>query len=284
MDIYDLGPDEVEKRLGIRVSVVRDVAALNRRVAADFADLLEQKEKKGVMLTIIAPVGPLDYGFFVEEVMRRGLSCRHLRVVNMDEYLGEGDAYVPPEHPLSFHRFMDETFYARLPEPRRPLSENRHFPDPADPARTTRLLEEAGGADICWAGFGITGHLAFNDPPAMLGEPDDLAAFRRCTARTLTISDASHAQMAMGGTGGNWEIIPRRAVTLGMHELLSAKRLHLTFMRGWHAGLWRRALFGPITTAFPGSLVQEHPNLTVTMTELAARPPMINTSQATGEE
>jgi hypothetical protein len=55
-------------------------------------------------------------------------------------------------------------------------------------------------------------------------------------------------------------------------------------MRSWHAGLWRRALFGPVTTAFPGSLVQEHPNLAVTMTELAARPPLINTSQATGEE
>jgi glucosamine-6-phosphate deaminase len=284
MDIYQLGPEELERRLGVRATVVADIPALNRRVAAEFADLLEEKTHKGEMLTIIAPVGPLDYRFFVREVVGRGLSCRALRVVNMDEYLGRNDLYIPRDHPLSFHRFMEETFFHRLPEAARPLAENLHFPDPTDPQRTSRLLEEAGGADICWAGFGITGHVAFNDPPAMIGEPDDLDSFRTCTTRTLTISEASHAQMAMGGTNGNWEIIPKRAVTLGMRELLSAKRLHLTFMRNWHAGLWRRALFGPIITAFPGSLVQDHPNLEVTMTELAARPPLINTSQATGED
>ena len=92
------------------------------------------------------------------------------------------------------------------------------------------------------------------------------------------------AQMAMGGTNGNMEAIPNRAVTIGMHELLQAKRFRLTFMRNWHAGLWRRALLGPVTSEFPGSLLQEHSDLTVTMTELAAAVPLVNTAQATGEE
>jgi glucosamine-6-phosphate deaminase len=94
----------------------------------------------------------------------------------------------------------------------------------------------------------------------------------------------STAQMAMGGTNGNLEIIPSRCVTIGMYEMLKSERFHLTFMRNWHAGLWRRGLLGPVSSEFPGSLLQDHPNLTVTMTELAAKPPMINTTQATGEE
>ena len=283
MSIYELGVEDLNPRLRSATTVVEDSDALNRLVAAEFADLLLEKTARGETMTMIAPVGPLDYRFFAEEVRRRRLTCRNLRVVNMDEYLADDGTYVPYDHPLSFHRFMEETFYGRLSAEERPLPENVLFPDPRDPGATTRLFQEIGGADICWAGFGLTGHVAFNDPPAMLGEPGDLESFRNCRTRSLTVSAVSLAQMVMGGSNGNWEIVPAQAVTLGMYELLMSRRLHLTFMRSWHAGLWRRALFGPVTSAFPGSLVQGHPDLRITMTELAARPPVINTAQARGE-
>ena len=69
-----------------------------------------------------------------------------------------------------------------------------------------------------------------------------------------------------------------------MYEMLKSKNFHLVFMRSWHAGVWRRALLGPLTPSCPGSLLRQHPNLTITMTRLAAAPPMLNTTQATGEE
>jgi glucosamine-6-phosphate deaminase len=89
--------------------------------------------------------------------------------------------------------------------------------------------------------------------------------------------------MAMGGVNGNWDILPRRAVTLGMHELLLSKRIHLTFMRAWHSGVLRRALFGPISGHCPGSFIQQHPHVDVTVTRLAARVPGCNVVQSTGE-
>jgi glucosamine-6-phosphate deaminase len=118
----------------------------------------------------------------------------------------------------------------------------------------------------------------------MTGEPEDLESFRNCKTRKVTICPMSTAQMAIGGTNGNLDILPVRAVTVGMYELIKSKTFHLVFMRSWHAGLWRKAMFGPVTSAFPGSLLQNHPDLSITMTELAAKPPMVNTAQATGEE
>jgi len=283
-DIYSLTVEQLPCELRNRITVVENVDALNRRIAVEFADMLADKLDRDEMLTAICPVGPLDYRYFAAEVVRRGLSCRGLRTVNMDEYLDENDRLIPFDHPLSFRRFMEETFFALLPTEARPLPENVVFPDPDAPGKITELLDAIGGADICWAGFGITGHVAFNDPPALLNEPTDLGSFRDCRTRKLTISAPSMAQMAMGGTNGNLEIIPKRAITVGMHELLQARRFHLTFMRNWHAGLWRRALLGPLTPEFPGSLLQKHSNLTVTMTKLAAAPPVLNTAQATGEE
>lgn len=283
-DVYSLSVAELPAPWREKITVVPSVDTLNRRVAVEFADLLEAKSQAGEMLTLILPVGPLQYRWFAEEVRRRKVSCRNLRTINMDEYLDENEQLISIEHPLSFRRYMQENFFELLPEENRPLPENIIFPNPAAPQEVTALVDEIGGADICWAGFGITGHLAFNDPPHMLGEPTDLDSFRNCKTRALDCSPMSTAQMAMGGTNGNLEIIPSRCVTIGMYEMLKSERFHLTFMRNWHAGLWRRGLLGPVSSEFPGSLLQDHPNLTVTMTELAAKPPMINTTQATGEE
>ena len=283
--IYDTTVPTLPPELRRRVTVVADRAALNRRIATEFADALEAKTAAGETLTLICPVGPIDYGFFVEEMRRRNLSGRHLRTINMDDYVDEtGRDLIPTSHPLSFRRFMEETFFSRLPAGQRPLPENSLFPDPAAPERTTALIDAIGGADLCWTGFGITGHIAFNDPPRMLGEPEDLASFRQSKTRVLRCAPMSTAQMAMGGTHGNLDVIPERCVTLGMYELLKTRRFGVIMMRNWHAGLWRRAFLGPVTSEFPASLLQEHPNTTLTLTELAAAKPVTNTLQDSGEE
>jgi len=284
MSIYEKTVEDLPEELRLKITVVPDNEALNRRLAVEFADALAEKQANDETLNVICPVGPVDYRYWVEEVTRRGLNCRNLRTINMDEYVDDNNLLIDASHPLSFRRFMEESFFSLLPEDKRPLPENIIFPDPRAPEKVTELIDSIGGANLCWTGLGITGHIAFNDPPEMLGEPTDLEAFRNCRTRVLTCSHMSTAQMAMGGTHGNLDIIPERAVTLGMYELLKTKRFGLIMMRNWHAGLWRRALLGPITSEFPGSLLQEHPNLTITMTAPAAHPPVMKTLQDTGEE
>lgn len=283
MGIYDVSVSGLPGSLREKITVVRDVDALNRSIACEFADLLEEKTERDEMLNAIVPVGPLDFRYFVDEVRRRGLSCRNLRSINMDEYLDNSGRWIEKEHPLSFRRYMEESFFSLLPDRDRPLPENIVFPDPYDPGSLTKLIDEIGGADIFWSGFGISGHVAFNDPPGMVGEPDDLDSFRESRTRIIHVGEMSTTQMLMGATDGNSEVLPRRAITMGMYEILKTKKLHLTFMRSWHAGVWRRALLGPVTQSFPGSLVQMHPDLEVTMTLLASQVPRINTLQATGE-
>ncbi|MBN2302532.1 MAG: hypothetical protein JXN60_08455, partial [Lentisphaerae bacterium] len=191
--------------------------------------------------------------------------------------------FIPHTHPLSFRSFVSDNLLENLRHELRPNPDNIRFPDPHKPEATTELVESFGGADICFGGFGITGHFAFNDPP----EPDapcNNDEVKNSKTRTLTIMRESQVQMCMGGCNGNWEILPKRAVTLGMYELMMSKKIHLTFMRNWHAGVLRRALFGPITGRCPGSFLQEHNNMEVTLTQLAADVPVMNVAQATGEE
>jgi glucosamine-6-phosphate deaminase len=283
MDIYAVAKDAFSQHTHIPITVVRDHAALNERIAAEFVALLREKSARDEMLVAVLPVGPLDYTFFADAVTREGLSCRNLITYNMDEYLDDHNELIPVDHPLSFRRYMEESFFGRLPEDARPLPENVRFPDPQAPERTTEFFESIGGADIVWGGLGLTGHFAFNDPPEP-GEKFTIEDVRDSRTRCLTICRESMTQMAMGGTNGNVDIIPKRAVTLGMHELRMSKRVHMTFMRSWHAGVWRRAFFGPVTPQCPGSFLQEHANIEITMAEIAAEPPIVNVTQATGEE
>lgn len=265
-----------------RFNLVEDFDELNRRVAREAVDAIKAAARESRQVLMILPVGPLDYRYWARLCNEEKVSCEPLVSVNMDEYLDDEDNTIGLDHPLSFRRFMNSTFIGALDSKLRPDPANVCFPDPHEPEATTALVETFGGADLCFAGMGITGHLAFNDPPEP-GEPVIDEEVRNLRTRCLTINRESSTQMAMGGVNGNWDILPRRAITIGMYELLMTKKLHLTFMRSWHSGVLRRALFGPVTGKCPGSFAQEHSNLEVTLTKLAARPPLCNVAQATGE-
>ena len=87
MDIYKLRVCDLAAKLRSKITVLVNIEALNRNIASEFADLLSEKQSKNELFTAICPVGPLNYRYFIEEVKKRGLSCRNLRTINMDEYL-----------------------------------------------------------------------------------------------------------------------------------------------------------------------------------------------------
>ena len=75
--------------------------------------------------------------------------------------------------------------------------------------------------------------------------------------------------------GGEIAIIPRRAVTVGMKEVLGARRLRLYCNRPWQSSVVRRVLHGPITAACPASLMRLHPDAALSVADYVAQPPNI---------
>ncbi len=282
MNYNDLKFDDFRSRHPWRFNLVEDLDGLNKAIAREAVDAIRDAGRKGENILVITPTGPLDYRYWAELCNRENISCEPLITMNMDEYINDKDQYISETHPLSFRRYLLESLVENLKPELRPRPESLLFPDPQDPGLTTELIESFGGASLCYGGFGITGHFAFNDPPEPGRECDDQAV-RSSRTRNLIIQRESRTQMAMGGSGGNLDVIPARAVTLGMYELLMSRKIHLTFMRSWHAGVLRRALFGPVTGQCPGSFIQDHPNVEVTCTRMAAELPLANVTQATGE-
>lgn len=279
-DYYAIPAEEFASHRPYQFNLLKTHADLCNLIARELVNLIKKNSSQGQLTKVILPVGPLDYQPFAELCNRESVSCESLVIFSMDEYANADGTAVSVDHPLSFRAFYQRSLLDLLDDRYKLPPEQLILPDPADLDVVRQKFSQYGPVDVCYGGFGINGHFAFNSPPV---EEADLETFKNTSIRIVQPREGDVVQMAIGGTAGNLEIIPPKAATLGMKELLSAKRLHLTFMRSWHAGVMRRGLFGPITPSFPGSLIQLHPDVTVSMTEIAAQVPPFSILQSPGK-
>jgi glucosamine-6-phosphate deaminase len=115
--------------------------------------------------------------------------------------------------------------------------------------------------------------VAFNEPPE-LDEDHDTDSFATCPTRTLNLSRETRTINSVT-VGGEISIVPRRAVTVGMAEILAARGLRFYCNRPWQKAVVRRVLHGPVTAACPASLLRRHPDARLTIADFVSEPPEI---------
>lgn len=271
-DYLKIPPEELGHGQSVAIHIVRDAAALAEEMAADIADEIRAAAEAGHPSTLIVPVGPVDqFPLLARRLNAERLCCRHVAFINMDEYLDDSDNWLPLDHPLSFRGFMQRAFYDLLDSALAPAAERRVFPDPRRPEAIGQLIDQRGGVDCCFGGIGINGHLAFNEPPEP-GEIMTVEEFAALGTRVLSLARETRTINAVT-VGGEIGLVPRRAVTIGMREILAARRLRFYCNRPWQRAVVRRALHGPITPECPASLLRLHADARLTITaEVAATP------------
>lgn len=178
------------------------------------------------------------YAALREAVARGEARVDHVRAFAIDEYVG-----------ARAHPCANRAFFARhwLAIPGAPGV--KQF-DPEAPSldaevqRFSAVLERAGGLDVALLGVGMNGHLAFNEP----------GSARDSTARRVALSPDSR-----GAARGCWgERTPAEGLTLGLRDLLGARRV-LLLANGEHkASIVARALSGVVSEHCPASFVQDH--------------------------
>lgn len=273
-DYLTIPATELGRGTAVRVRVLGDMASLAR----DLADAMKQEiltaQRAGRAATLIVPVGPVDQFPLLAQAINAGrIDCRDVMLINMDEYLTDDDRFVPNDHPLSFRGYMERAFYALLDPALAPRPEHRVFPDPQDCAAVPRLIAARGGVDACFGGIGINGHIAFNEPPEP-GVTMSEEAFAALPTRVLSLARETRTINSVT-VGGEIGLIPQRAVTVGMKEILAARRLRFYCNRPWQSAVVRRVLHGPLTAACPASLLRRHPDAGITVADYVATPPNI---------
>ena len=273
-DYLHVTADQLGTGHNVRVRVLGDAASIARDMASAMAEAIRLAARAGRGATLIIPVGPVDqFPLLAELVNAERLSLREVVFINMDEYLTDGDEWLPAEHPLSFRGYMQRRFYDLLDTKLAPPVTHRVFPDPRDPGAIEKLIAERGGVDVCFGGIGINWHIAFNEPPEP-GERISDAEFAALPTRVLSLARETRTINSVT-VGGDIGVVPRRCITVGMREILASRSLRFYCNRPWQCGVVRRVLHGPITAACPASFLRTHADAALTIADYVAATPDI---------
>lgn len=263
-------PSELTTGNKVNVKLLGDSGEVFYEIAKEMVETIKTRNKAGKTTVFICPVGPVgQYPIFTRLVAEEQVSLASCYFINMDEYLDDEKQYLPLDHKLSFRGFMEQSVYNQIPPHLTVPVDQRIFPDPNDPSKVQKLIEELGGVDIAFGGIGINGHLAFNEPQDHLS----LAEFEKLETRVLEISSETRVANAIGNLNGAIDAMPRFAVTLGMRQILGARKIRLGVFRPWHQAVLRQTLFGKLETHFPASLLQDHSDAVIYSNNVASQRP-----------
>lgn len=231
---------------------------------ADFAETMLAEVRAaaaaGRPCRLIVPVGPRgQYPIFVGLCNRERVDLRHVHLFAMDEYLDWQGRYIPVGHPLSFRGFLRRSLVEALDPACGLLPDRLQFPDPLDLDGYSRRIAAVGGIDCCFGGVGLHGHVAFNEPPISRFAEVTAEAFAASLTRVVPLAPETVVMNSVRASGGDFAHFPSLAVTVGMADILAARRIRLYCDGGaWQRSVLRRALFGAPGAAWPVTLLRGH--------------------------
>jgi glucosamine-6-phosphate deaminase len=268
---------ELEKAPGRRIPfrLCADSAQMGQWMAMELVAEIQANNRKGQSTRAIIPCGPSCwYEPFTRLVNQDRVSLRGLVVFHMDECLDWQGRELPRNHPYSFRGFMERAFYEPVDESLGVLPENRVWLH-ARNIEEVRLRIEESAIDIAYGGWGQDGHVAYNQSRRSHYSPITVEELRASSIRIQDNNPDTILALAQRTFGTAYQFVPPMSVTLGMREILAAKKIRLFSDTGaWKQTALRVALFSPMTAEYPLTLLQEHGDVLITATLETARHPI----------
>ncbi len=228
----------------MKVFVENDYDAMSERAFSFFLKFLPDTRVLG-LATGSSPIGL--YNRICEAYKEGKISLKSVHTFNLDEYYGLENA-----HPESYRTFMDTNLFGKVDI----MPQNIHFPDSkGEPSaiadRYNSQLDKIGHPDLQILGIGQNGHIAFNEP----GSPRHARTrVVRLTQNTIDVN-----------------VPPSKyAVTMGLEDILSSRRIILLASGKSKANAVSRMIQGPLGYSVPASYLQEHPETYVILDTGAA--------------
>ena len=252
---YSISKADLEKDSKIPMILFENAGEVHFEYALEMLEEIVKNNLAGKKTVFICPCGPIEqYPIFARLVNERNVSLKNTWIINMDEYLTDDEEWIDESSPFSFHGYMNRYLYDRIaPELVMP-EEQRVFPDPHCPEKIGQLIEELGGVDMVMGGIAVNGHVAFNEPiPGMSNEE-----YASLPTRVVELSAETRIKDAILSRGGAIDTMPKKAITVGMKEMLGAKKLRFSMLNDMQRAVIRRATHGDVTSDCPITFAQEH--------------------------
>lgn len=168
--------------------------------------------------------------------------------VNLDEYFG-----LDGEHDQSYRYFMNHHLFDHV----NIAKENTFVPSgitediEQETQRYEQLIRDLGGVDLQLLGIGHNGHIGFNEP------------CNEFVPQTHAVDLGESTIQANARFFGSIENVPKKAITMGIGTIMSAKKIILIASGKDKKEIIHRSIYGAVTPDVPASILQLHPDVTV---------------------
>lgn len=227
--------------------IIDTKANLDKLASKEIISLV--KEKPNAILGLATGSSPVGlYENLIADFKENKTSYENVVTFNLDEYVG-----LPINHEQSYHSFMYETLFKHL----NINLDNTNFPDLDNPKSYTKLLKQ-NQIDLQVLGIGSNGHIAFNEPGTSFNSTTQYVNLAESTLKDNARFFASI------------EEVPKTAVTMGLKDIMMAKKIILLAFGKNKASAINTLVNGKKSENCPATILQDHPNLTLYLDEDAA--------------
>ncbi len=237
----------------MKIIVCKDYEEVSKKAASIvIKEMMLNDELKIGLATGSSPIGL--YKNLIEAYNNHLISFKHVTTFNLDEYVG-----IDRLHPQSYYSFMNENLFKYVDIDK----ENINIPN-NDISKLDSLADEydarllGNQRDIQLLGIGKNGHIGFNEPGTTL------------SSETFITELSEQTRIDNSRFFGSLEEVPKYAITMGIKNIMYAKKVLLIASGKSKAKVINKAINEDITKEIPASILQLHPDLTVVLDEEAA--------------
>lgn len=215
-------------------------------VAREIADLIKQRQRQGKQAVLGLATGNTPKRVYQELVrmhQNEGLSFRNVVSFNLDEYFP-----IQTEDIQSYTYFMNHFLFRHIDIEQRNIF-IPHINCSGDEISAychsyDQKIISFGGIDLQLLGIGRNGHIGFNEPGSCFKD-----STRVVNLHPITRQDALR-------DFGSIEKVPEMAVSMGIHNIIEAKRILLLALGEAKSNIIKDALLGEVSPDVPASILQ----------------------------
>ena len=241
----------IQRSLEFKIHETRD--QMGKAAARDVAGAMKRFIKENETVRVVFAAAPSQNEFLTHLVRDSTINWSKVICFHLDDYVD-----LPRSHPNTFEVYLNEHLF-NFVKPREIYFLKALKGNPAQIAKQyAEQIKRNGGIDISCIGIGENGHLAFCEPGSDLRDS-------RMT-RVIRIDNRSVRQQYRDykdhpnpeARYGSLKAVPRRAFTMTVPAILSAKQVFTIVPGSQKADAVKKMWEGPITSACPSSALRMH--------------------------
>jgi glucosamine-6-phosphate deaminase len=229
----------------MKIQILKDKKQLGAAAAQLGSDLIRRAIATKGRANIIVATGASQFEMLEALIAAPKIDWTRVTAFHLDEYVG-----MSITHPASFRKYLWERFVSRLSLPLAGFHYINGEGDAKAECRRVGAIIAKHPIDVCFAGIGENGHLAFNDPPA---------DFKTTAPYFVVDLDKDCRRQQMGeGWFKTLAQVPKQAISMSIHQIMKSKAVICSVPDKRKAQAVRDCLGGGVTPLHPSSILQRH--------------------------